>query len=233
MTKQIAQVILLLIQFNLFVTGFVHAQINEYRPIKELQWRALTGEVYVIPFFINTPSGEFEEEEVEYYLNELAKSKEWILKQSKNYPDVTLEIIDDQIDSYEEPIYLDNVKNWNEGRNNNIANNIARYLHYENIEDYVSFNGIDIERSKVVVVCFVKQNGRSHAYDFNSSTFSDDISIDNAIVFCNTKYGAYTSYKVITHEILHLFRAWDLYGGEPQMKPKQKIKRDVPKFDYA
>lgn len=227
MTKRLAQIVLLLIQFNLLAISFTHAQVNEYKPIKELEWRALTGEVYFLPFFINTPNGEFEEEEIEYYLAELAKSKDWIMKQSYNYPNVDLEIIDDYVESYEEEIYLDNVKNWNQGGNNNIANNVARYLHYKDIKEYVSFQSIDINKSKVVVLCFVKQNGRSHAIDFNGSIFADDISIDNAVIFCNTKPGIYTSYKVITHEILHLFRAWDLYGGEPQNEAKAKKLKEM------
>lgn len=225
--KQIIISTVLVIQFNLFFACLVHSQVNNYRPIKELQWRALTGEVYFIPFFINTPSGEFEEEEIAFYLTELAKSKEWIIEQSKNYPNVNLEITDDYINSYDEIIYLENVNDWNKGGNNSVVNNIVRHLNFENIKDYVSYHGINIERSKVIVLCFVKQIGRSHAYDFNSSIFSDDISIDHALVFCNTKYGTYTSYKVITHEILHLFRAWDLYGGEPQNETKAKKLKEM------
>ncbi len=198
---------------------------KDYKPIKELAWRGLTGEVYFVPFFINTPEGEFEENEIKFYLNELRLSKEWILEQAEDYPQVKLNIHDDYFNSYEEEIFIPDIKTWSDahkGSNRNVTNEIANNIGFDTMEDYMAFYQIDLKKSKVVILCFVKQSGRSHAYDFNRSIFSEDISIDHTIIFCKQSFGISTASPVITHEVLHLFGAWDLYGGEPQNPEKAK-----------
>jgi len=211
---------MLLVQ--LMVSTSIMSQAQKYSPIEELRKRSMTGEVYFLPFFVDTQFGEFEEDEIEYYLKELRKSKDWIIEEAKVYKEIELEITDDFFDSHEEVVLLNNVKNWNRGGNHNLKNDIAEYLGYESIIDYIDFNNIDLNEIKVAVLCFVKRNGRSHAYDFNRSIFSEDLSDDHSIIFCSSKNGFYTDYKTISHEILHMFGAWDFYQGEPQNPTKAK-----------
>ena len=108
-----------------------------------------------------------------------------------------------------------------------MADVIAYQLYYDNIEEYLKYYDVDIQSTKVAILCFVKQDGRSHAFDFNRSIFSKDVSIDHAVIFCRSKPGLFTSYKTISHEVLHLFGAWDLYEGEPQNEEKAKKLKEM------
>lgn len=209
----------------LLALSYICSQLNgqDYIPTDDIKWRSLIGEVYILPFFVDTRYGEFETEEVEYYLEELDRAQAWIKEASEEYYDIELELIDDYFDTREEVIYIPEIYMNTSFR---IKNRIAQELGYNSIDEFIEFYNFEKEKHKIIVLCFVKQEGRSHAYDANRSVFSKSNTIDHAIIYCHTKYGSATSYKVIAHEMLHMFRAWDLYEGLPQNPTKAEILKE-------
>lgn len=203
--------------------GFGILSAQDYKPTDELKWRSLAGDVYIIPFFIDTSDDEWYDDEVDYYLGELTKAQEWIKSESESYYNIELELIDDYFDSIEEVAYLPNV-NW--GTSRHIKTTVIQDLGYDSVDHYLEFNNFDKDSEKVIMLFFIKQNGRSHAYDANRSVFSISNTVDHAIIYCSATSGMITSYKTIAHEMLHLFGAWDFYEGRPQNPTKAKMLKE-------
>lgn len=208
--------------FLFFSLGMISAQ--DYIPSEEVKWRSLIGDVYIIPFFIDTDQDEWFDDEVDYYLNELNQAQTWILNQSKDYYNIQLEFIDDYFDSRDEVAYIKNVY-W--GISRHIKSIVMEDLGYDSVDHYLEFNNFDKDSDKVIMLFFVKQDGRSHAYDGNRSVFSKTNTVDHAIVYCNSTSGMITDYKTISHEMLHLFGAWDFYEGRPQNPTKARALKEL------
>jgi len=196
----------LILTIILLFTSFLQAQ--SFQPSKEKLYQSLIGEVYVLTLFVNTLENEWEADEKEYYLEELANSQAWLEEQAESY-DQDLRFNNDYFSENEEEIYIKSLSRRNNSRST--IQKAMEELGYENFEDFLDYTSFDFSRNKLKLIFFVKSYNRSHAYNYWSNK-----DVDLAIVYCKSTYGMMTDQYVISHELLHQFGAWDLYKGESQ-----------------
>lgn len=100
---------------------------------------------------------------------------------------------------------------------------VLNYLRYDDLEDFFKWNIFDPEESKFKIVLFVKDKGRSHAYQMKRMN-----KLGLAVIYCVNSFGNKKLNHVISHEILHQFGAWDLYHeiGRNQTEKSSKLIRE-------
>ncbi len=198
--------------FGLLVTALMtlsHQSYAQTKPSKIKEYLSLTGTVNMVCLFVETDEGDWEEEEIEAYYKEYLRAQDWIVNQGEDYAQ--------EVDFNNEAFYIDNKKliyidaiRLGDRPKTTLAK-VFEELNYANFEDFTASNNFDFEEEKLKIVLMVKQNARSHAWNYWSVE-----EVDLAIVYCKSTYGMRTDQYVMAHEILHQFGAWDLYKGESQ-----------------
>lgn len=177
-------------------------------PSKSKLYQSLIGDVYTFYVFIDTKEDYWEDGEKEFYLNQLELSQEWLVEEASYY-DMELEFINDRFYQNGETVYLEKLTNRQYSRNS--INNVLNELGYDNFKELMDNSNFNFEEKKLKFLFFVKSQDRSHAYN----RFSNG-EVDLAVIYCRSSYGMRVDNFVISHEILHLFGAWDLYQGKSQ-----------------
>ena len=188
-------------------------QIN--KPSKVKEYLSLIGNVNMLCIFVETDIEDWEEEEIAAYYKEYLKAQEWLIEEAAFY-DQNLVFNNDQffLDN-KKLIYLDNIKM--NDRPSRTVQRVLSALEYKNFDDFLQRNNFDFENEKMKIVLMVKQNSRSHAWNY----WSKD-KVDLAVIYCKSTFGMRTDKYVMAHEILHQFGAWDLYFGESQTRESSR-----------
>ncbi len=191
---------IIICSFILFSSFYLSSQPYTYG----VDEKSLTGKVVVFSSFVNTLEGHFDEEEIEYILENFYSSLAWMEEQAENYGQ-ELEFDPDYFyRSGREQIYVDEIKRHVYSKT--VLEKVLRKLGYASKEEFYDRNLFDPAKQKMTMVLFVKDNDRSHA----RIPYMDD-GIRVAVVYCFNPYQLKRVKNVISHEILHLFGAWDLY----------------------
>lgn len=198
--KRLVFFILMLMVFN--VNG------QTFKPSKEKIYQSLIGDVYMLSLFVDTGEDSWEDEEVDYYYEQLMESQFWLEDQATDYGQV-LSFDNDYFINNKDKIYLKDAI-VGQSPKTTISKALVE-LGYEDIEDFLETTNFDFKKNRLKLLFFVKQKDRSHAYNYWSNE-----EIDLAIIYCRSTYGTTTNHHVISHEILHQFGAWDLYYGRSQ-----------------
>jgi len=205
MTKRI----LTLFVAQVLMCFLVSAQIS--KPVGAKQYQSLTGKVYIFTLFVDTSEGVWEDEERDYYFEELLKSQDWLQDQAVFYGQ-HLEFDNDYFFRNKDRVYSKYV----DFRNSRILlNDALKQLKYKDFNDFLNQTRFDFKQNKLKILFFVKSKNRSHAYNYFSNS-----EVDIAIIYSNCNYGMVTDHYVVSHEMLHQFGAWDLYFGESQSREK-------------
>ena len=223
MLKQILIIIILhSFTFSLFAQNQKYRKLTqkEKNELSQQNHNSLYGNIHTLCFFIDTKNDEWTEEEVEHYLLELESSQYWLAEEASVYG-VELNFINDFFQTVEEIIHVPNVTMNNSWR---LMEEVMLQMSYKDYKDFLNFQQFDLQNNKLSVLFFVKSNNRSHARNYRSKD-----NLDTAIIYAKSTYGMRTSHYVISHELLHLFGAWDLYQGESQtLNQAQKLKELFP-----
>jgi len=204
--------------FLLLAFSFVlPAQISnqKYRKLTEIEKRKLAkqdhnklyGDIYTLCFFVDTQKDQWTEEEVEYYMGELENSQYWLMEEASVYG-AEINFINDYFATVEEVVEVPTVTMQNSFR---LLQEVMLQMSYKDYRDFLNFQQFDIEENKLSVLFFIKSNNRSHARNYSHKR-----NLDTAIIYAKSTYGRLTNHYVFSHELLHLFGAWDLYHGESQ-----------------
>lgn len=174
------------------------------------KYLSFTEEVKILSVFVETPEGQWEDDEIAYTLKEYAAAEEWLVNEADYYGQY-LEFDEDYFSRDNgSVIYLEKTPRSGHAPKQTI-DIVLEKLNYRDLEDFMDYNRVTMKEDKFKILLFVKSNSRSHAYNFWS--MSD---VDLAIVYCRHTMGVLTDRYVIAHEILHQFGAWDLYKGKSQ-----------------
>lgn len=184
---------------------------QNYKPSATKQYQSFIGEVFILSLFIDTETDYWTDEEQAHYLEELHKSQTWLRDQAWRY-EQDLTFNNDYFLRNNEIVYIEEASRSNSYQ---LLGKVMKEMNYEDIDEFMEYNNFDFTKQKLKVVFFVKSNSRSHAYNFWSNS-----QVDVAVVYCRSTVGMQTDHKVISHEILHQFGAWDLYFGESQSEEK-------------
>lgn len=193
---------------SIFLFAFINLNAQVFKPNNEKLYQSLIGDVYIFTLFVDTDEDSWEEEEIEYYYNQLLESEKWLVNQASNY-DQQLNFENDYFTDNKEHIYLNDIRR-GQSPKSTIHKALAE-LGYRNFDNFLDMANFDFEQKKLKMVFFVKKQDRSHAYNYFSNK-----DLDLAIVYCKSTYGMITNHHVVSHEILHQFGAWDLYYGKSQ-----------------
>jgi hypothetical protein len=200
-----------------FVPGFG----QNYRPSPVKAYLSLTGEVNLLTFFINTAYDYWDEEEVDFYYEELLESQKWLEWQADIWGQ-ELEFNNDAfLGDNKSTVYLEKVLR---GSNpESTIGKIMKEIGFKGLDDFLEYYQFDLDTRKLKIVLFVKSNNRSHAYNRWSVK-----EMDLAVIYCRNTIGMITGSTVIAHEILHQFGAWDLYYelGRSQTRETSDIIRE-------
>ena len=194
---------------------------QNYVPSEERQFRALTGDIYCLNFFINTSEGTWTDTEINRSLRAFEDSQKWILEASGRY-NVELNFINDFIDTKKEVITINSVKDVAD--RGQVLKLVMEYMGFDNYREYFEFYGLDLNKNKVRVLFFVKGISRNYVCDFDGSYSEADSSINSAILYYKNRVGIPLRHEAISHEILHLFGAWDLYDTKLSEKTSKRAK---------
>jgi len=203
------------------LSGGVTAQKSKRTHVKD--YLSLSDEVHFLTIFVDTDYDTWDDDELEYYYEQLLTSQNWLIDESY-YHEVSLQFNNDHfIFDNQKVIDLPSVRRSGYGVGG-LWRKVVEGLGYEDTDDFLSANSFDFETEKLKVLLFVKEEDRSHARNYWSVN-----NIDFAVVYCRSSIGTMTSHYTISHEILHLFGAWDLYLGESQtLETAKKAKEMYP-----
>ncbi|MFK8005950.1 MAG: hypothetical protein AB8H03_06250 [Saprospiraceae bacterium] len=196
------------------------SQSQNFKPSKDKLYQSLIGEVHLLTLFVDTQNEYWEDDEKKYYKRQLTKSQDWLKKEAEFY-DQELEFNNETffVDNYE-TIYIEKVKRGDNPKET--ISNVMDELGYDNFDDFLDRNNFDFKKQKLKLLLFVKSFDRSHAYNYFSN-----LDLDVSIVYCKSTYGMLTNHKVISHEVLHQFGAWDLYQGKSQTQKNAKRAKEL------
>lgn len=207
-----------LILLMLTLTAYVNVNAQFLETNSSRNYQALTGEVFLLTLFIETPQGNWGVEEMEYHLDELQKSQKWLSTQAGRYGK-SVRFNNDFFLENNDVVYLPHVT----GRNTRAAFNWSlKKLGYESFNEFLELNNFDFTKKKLKILFFIKENERSHAYNYFSNT-----DVDIAVVYQNSRGGNKTDQYVISHELLHQFGAWDLYEGRSQSYENARLAKSL------
>ena len=205
------------ISFTLWSTflllGTLSAQntpVEEYRPTQAKKYQTLNNEINTICFFVHTSRDAWNDREMDAYLAMLDSSQVWLQQQAARFGQEISFRKDRFLRNYE-PVYLRSVY---AGDSHWVMNKIAKQLNFQDFDAFLEWYKFDLAQEKLKIILFVKDNSRSHAYDY----FSHE-EVDIAVVY-DRNFGVPSDKYVIAHELLHLFGAWDLYYGTSQSREK-------------
>ncbi|WP_026231847.1 hypothetical protein [Neolewinella persica] len=174
------------------------------------EYLSLTDEVKILSVFVETPEGNWEDDEIDYTLKEYAAARDWIVTEAEYYGQ-QLEFDEDYFSRDNgSVIFLDKTPIIGQSPTKT-TNAVLDKLNYRDLEAFMSYNRVTMKEDKFKILLFVKSNNRSHAFNYWSMA-----DVDLAIVYCRSTYGMITDRYVIIHELLHQFGAWDLYMGRSQ-----------------
>jgi len=218
--------IIILIVLVCISAGPCFSQAHKYDPTEIQQYLSLTGTVHCLSLFVDTDQDSWEEEEIDYFYEELQKSQEWLVSEAEAWNN-ELEFDNDYFfQDNLSVVYLSEVPRRKNPRK--VLNTIFTKMRYDGIEDFLSQNDFDIQSQKVKVLVFVKSQNRSHAYNYWSA-----YDVDMAFIYANTSFGMYTKHPVISHEILHQFGAWDLYYERGKTQPLESAKLAYDNYPHS
>lgn len=186
-----------------------------YRPSQAKDHQTLNGEINTLCFFVHTARDFWNEEEMTSMLAMLEASQEWMIAQARRYGQ-KLSFRNDRFMRNYEPVYIRSVY---AGDSKRTLNKAIEQLNFSDLSAFLEWYGFDQEKEKLKAILFVKDNSRSHAYNY----FSHE-DVDIAVVYYRNHNIPSDKY-VIAHEILHLFGAWDLYHGISQSREKAEQAR--------
>ncbi len=193
-------------------------------PSKVKSYLSLSGEVNMLCVFVETDLEDWEEDEMEAYYREYLAAQEWIKEEASFYGQ--------ELRFDNEEFYLENKKRirldgiYRGDSPSRTLSKVLQELGYQDFEDLMDRHNFDFQQNKMKIVLMVKQNSRSHAFNYWSVK-----QVDMAIVYCKSTYGMRTDKYVMAHEILHQFGAWDLYFGKSQTR--ESAKRAAELFPHS
>lgn len=208
--------ICLLLSFASVATA-QNTPLEDFKPTHAKTYQTMVGQVNTLCLFVHTARDSWNEEEMETYLDMLATSQEWIIEQAGRYGK-QLYFKDDRFLNNFKPIYIRQVY---PGSSRITLQAVMEQLDFRNLDHFLEWHHFNMKKEKLNVILFVKDNGRSHAYNH----FSHD-EVDVAIVY-DRNYGIPSDHYVISHELLHLFGAWDLYHGNSQSEEKAALAKSL------
>ncbi|MFK7771785.1 MAG: hypothetical protein AB8F94_06585 [Saprospiraceae bacterium] len=196
------------------------SQGQNFKPSKDKLYQSLIGEVHILTLFVDTQNEYWEDDEKIYYKGQLTKSQDWLVDEAANY-DQELEFNNETffVDNYE-TIYIEKVKRGDNPKGT--ISSVMDELGYDDFDHFLDRNNFDFKEQKLKLLLFVKSFDRSHAYNYFSNS-----DLDVSIVYCKSSYGMLTDHKVISHEVLHQFGAWDLYQGQSQTQKNAKRAKEL------
>ena len=200
--------------FSFVFPLLISAQTRDQFSSKE--YLSLTGDIKILSVFVETSYGNWEEDEIDYTLQEYAAAQDWIVEEADYFGQYVE--FDEAYFSQDNGsvIFLEQTPRRGVSPRNTI-NSVMTKLNYRDLDDFMNYNRIRMKEDKFKILLFVKSNDRSHAYNYWS--MSD---VDLAIVYCRHTVGVLTDRYTIAHEILHQFGAWDLYMGKSQTESSAK-----------
>lgn len=206
-----------------FLLLFFSISLAAQRPgqFSSKEYLSLTDEVKILNIFVETPEGDWEEDEMDFTLREYAAAQEWLTGEAEYYGQYVSFDNDYFSRDNGSAIYLERTPRAGAPPRTTI-NAVLAKLNYRDLEDFMDYNRVTMKEDKFKILLFVKSNSRSHAYNFWS--MSD---VDLAIVYCRHTVGMLTDRYTIAHEILHQFGAWDLYMGKSQTEESARNAKEL------
>lgn len=204
---------LILLAFLCLFTNLSAQKNTTLKLPKSKIYNKLAGEIYTLCFFIDTQKDSWTEEEIEYYLLELESSQYWLAGEAYKYG-VELEFNNDHFETTDELIEINTFATIKRGQ---LLQTVMLAIGYHDYKDFLDWSYFDLDNNRLAVLCFVKDRNRSHAISYR---YGDNL--DFAVLYASSTYGQITTQYTFSHELLHLFGAWDLYNGESQTLEKAK-----------
>jgi hypothetical protein len=144
------------------------------------------------------------------------KANEYSVSISKNYKDISTQVVYDGI------IETEVVKN---GSQEDILNQVASSLGYKSPEEMDDSLKKETSIEQIAYLIIVNKEGRSYKYSYTPETSKQIefcVFFDDSLNFDNT-----TCCSTIAHEILHLFGAEDFYNPYGEMPQREKLAKEL------
>jgi len=191
----------------------------------------LEGEVYTLVCFVSEIKKEgWSSDGKERMLALLEESQEWIRKQAREYPEVTVDFI--KLDRTKDIIDIEFEKDdipEGTGSEEEPVNLVSKILYAAGHKSTLEWEE-EVKKktgaTNVQVLIFIKDRaGRSYAMASSDKMDKEEYFVEGAVLFekQNDDTDLYSS--VIAHEILHIYGAWDLYGTFQTEGDEEKLKK--------
>lgn len=185
------------------------------------KYKSLIGEIYFLTLFVETPEGNWEDEEKNYYYQEVIKGQNWIIEEGMKY-DQQILFNNEQFFYNQAEVFFDDIE---ELTSLELYNEVLEKLQYESFYHFKKANNLILHPNKLRILLLIKNQRIKNGFDYWEKKKSHIMK-----VYCSNTYGLLTDQYRISHEILYHFGAWDLCYKESQNFSKAfKAKKVYPK----
>ena len=202
------------------------------------KWRAgsareLVGNIYTLVCFVSGPEDKWTRKEKREMMQKLDESQRWLTKQAKRYnvqvdfeergqfgldKDIKLPFIARGTASGTEPV------DW--------VSKILYTIGYTSTQQFVDWVSKNTKAQNTHVVIFVKGKGNGYAMPSSSEMNRELYFLEGTVLYEEFPNGYELPASAISHEVLHLYGAWDFYKtfrqtAENEAKAKKKFPNSV------
>ena len=183
--------------------------------------KQLTGNVVNLVCFISTTENPWDERNKVIILKEIESSNDWITDQSKYY-NISLNISNEVIDK---EVVFDKIQAGTGSGNERVdwIYQTMIKLGYRNSKQAYRKLLKKYSADNIQVIVIANENGRPYSMRYAKGMNRKKYFMEGLILYKNYDNGAKLPIEAVTsHELLHLYGAWDLYKTYAQSKDRER-----------
>jgi len=219
-----AKLLILLLLLN----GVVHTQFHHEKSSKRAGSAfELRGTIHILIYFITDPNNNWEYDEKIQMLHKLDASNRWLTHQAKKYG-ATVQFRYTNYDLHKDVEFAHLVPGKGTGEENveivsSIIHKTSSLSPLELLRRATSHPTID----QAIVLAIAKGKGTSYSMPYRNHLNKEKYFFEGAIIYEHYWSGQELAASTFTHEILHLFGAWDLYNTYAQTAEKESKAKEL------
>ena len=211
------------------------AQVGTAQSISVGKWRAgsareLVGNIYTLIFFVSGPDDEWNKTEKQEMMQKLDESQRWLQKQAKRYK-VKVNFEERGQFGFNKDIKLPHIARGTASGIEPVdwVSKLMYAVGYTSIQQFVDWVATNTRANNTHVVIFVKGKGNGYAMPSSTEMNRELYFLEGTVLYEKFPNGYELPSSAISHEVLHLYGAWDFYKTFRQTAENEaKAKKQFP-----
>ena len=199
------------------------------------KWRAgsareLVGNIYTLIFFVSGPNDEWSTTEKQEMMQKLNESQQWLQRQAKHY-NVEVNFEERGQFGLDKDIKLPHIVRGTASGTEPVdwVSKLLYAVGYTSTQQFIDWVEKNTKAQNTHVVIFVKGKGNGYAMPSSIDMDRELYFLEGTVLYEEFPNGYELPASAISHEILHLYGAWDFYKTFRQTAENEaKAKKQFP-----